>query len=62
MSKRDNADLRVSIESVAAEVASELGAECVIEVFSMYGASSVDDLPEDAYEQVFSELMRLSTE
>lgn len=62
VSNRDHVNLRMSIESVADEVASELGSECVKEVFSMYGASSIENLSEGAYEQVFSELMRLSAD
>lgn len=62
MTASEQSDLYMNIESLANEVASERGPETVRDIFSMYGASGVDDLPEDAYEQVFSELIRLSAD
>ncbi len=52
-------NLRLNIESLADEVSAEFGSGSVSEVFSMFGASGLDDLSFDNYEAVISELQRL---
>lgn len=60
MMKRNRAsDLRLSIESATEDAIAKSGIDAVRDVFAMYGARSADDLPEDYYEQVFSDLMLL---
>lgn len=56
----DRNDWRLSIESVTEDAVAKSGIDAVRDIFAMYGARSADDLPEDCYEQAFSDLMLLA--
>jgi len=58
----DRNDWRLSIESATEDAIVKSGIDAARDVFAMYGAHGVDDLPEECYEQAFSDLMLLMSD
>ena len=53
----DRDDWRLSIESATKDAIVKSSIDAARDVFATYGAHGVDDLPEECYEQAFSDLM-----
>lgn len=62
MSTEDYINWRLSIEVAADDAIAKSGIDAVLDIFAMYDAHSIENLPEDCYEQAFSDLMLLASD